>query len=533
MINIEVLNKAISMAQQGQVQEAEALLLELLEKEPDNHLVLSSIGLFYISIKNLDKAEEYLEKNYNIKKTFGTVSAYGFIEFEKENYHLAAKILEESLNYGENYDVYDKLIKSLFAIEQHLKAENYTKIMLQKYPEDLRAIQFLIKTLIRTGKLLEAEKLCVKTLKKNLDSANLWQQLGFLKEILYCDDKEACECFKNALKYGSKDAYYNIAVSYTKMGDFEKAEEYFNKHLNYEPNNIDSTIALGLCKLQQKRFKEGYELLTKRRTKSIEKISKNIWKYGDDFEKEILVYCDQGFGDHIQFIRYLPFLQKKTEKITVMTHPSLIELFKSNYPQVDFIYEIEKDSNIQVIRINDLAYALDMDFSNIPFGSGYLKAENANIKNKKIKVGICWEAGAAGVRNMINRTININLLLPILNLDNIQVYSFQVIDSLKGNEKYADKMIILSKDFKNFKDTAEALKDMDIVISVDTAVAHLAGALGIRTFLMLPYAADWRWFEDTKTTPWYDSVEIFKQNDPISWEKPIEDIICKLKEYSL
>ena len=76
------------------------------------------------------------------------------------------------------------------------------------------------------------------------------------------------------------------------------------------------------------------------------------------------------------------------------------------------------------------------------------------------------------------------------------------------------------------------MKAMDVIISVDTSVAHLAGALGVKTFLMLPYVNDWRWFNDTKTTPWYKSVEIFKQTDLISWEKPIEDIICNLKEYS-
>ena len=94
-------------------------------------------------------------------------------------------------------------------------------------------------------------------------------------------------------------------------------------------------------------------------------------------------------------------------------------------------------------------------------------------------------------------------------------------------------MINLAKDFKNFEDTAKAMKNMDIVITVDTSVAHLAGALGVKTFLLLPYSSDWRWFSDTQKTPWYNSIEIFKQNDPISWETPIEEILCKLKEFSL
>ena len=118
-----------------------------------------------------------------------------------------------------------------------------------------------------------------------------------------------------------------------------------------------------------------------------------------------------------------------------------------------------------------------MDFDNIPFAEGYLNAETADIKNDKLKVGLCWEAGAAGIRGMINRTIHVRCFEPLLNLDNIQVYSFQYNDTFKGNDKYP-QMINLAKDFKDFSDTAKALKAMDVLVTVDTSVAHLAGALG-------------------------------------------------------
>ena len=171
---------------------------------------------------------------------------------------------------------------------------------------------------------------------------------------------------------------------------------------------------------------------------------------------------------------------------------------------------------------------MNKDFENIPFAEGYLKSAAAEINSSKKKVGLCWEAGSAGIRTMINRTINIKCFEPLFNLDNIQLYSFQVRDTLRGNEKYP-QMINLAKDFKDFSDTAKALMAMDVIVTVDTSVAHLAGALGIKTFLLLPYVTDWRWFNDTKTTPWYRSIEIFKQNDSISWEDPINNIINQLK----
>ena len=183
---------------------------------------------------------------------------------------------------------------------------------------------------------------------------------------------------------------------------------------------------------------------------------------------------------------------------------------------------------MQALRITDLAYILNMDFDNIPFSEGYLKSPKADIINDKLKVGLCWEAGSAGIRTMINRTINIKCFIELLKMDNIQVYSFQVDDTLKGCEQFP-QIVNLGKDFKDFSDTAEALMAMDVLVTVDTSVAHLAGALGVKTYLLLPYATDWRWFNDTKTTPWYKSVEIFKQTDNISWEEPINNVIEKLK----
>lgn len=524
MIDLEILNKAILLTRQGNFKEAEQIYLDLLEKEPDNSNVLSVLGLFYINIGNYEKAKYYLKQSCNIQETFGNVSALGFLEFKCDNYAQAAEMLERSLQYGENADVYAKLIQSLFSIKNYKKAIEYSAKMHQLYPDNQYSAINMVKSLTHSGKLAEAEVLCVNYLKEHQDSAMMWFQLGFLKELIYSDDKQAFECYKIASELGYNEAFYNMAVSLQKQGKYEEAESYYKKMLENFPDEKNTIISLGMCYLKQKKFKEGYEFFFKR--------GGNKYRFPDKWNDEVVVVCEQGFGDHIQFIRYLPFLQKKVKKIYVAVREQLRELFSKNYPEITFISHEEINPEMQAVRITDLAYVLGMDFDNIPFSEGYLNAEPADIQSDKLKIGLCWEAGSAGIRTMINRTINIRLFEDILNLDNVQIYSFQVRDSLKGNERYP-QMINLAKDFSNFNDTAKALKSMDAVITVDTSVAHLAGALGVKTYLMLPYASDWRWFDDTKTTPWYQSVEIFKQNEPISWEKPFGDIICRLKESSL
>lgn len=529
MIDIESLNRAIALTQKGQIREAEKIYSILLEKEPENPTLLSFAGLFYVNIKDYEHASEYLKKACDISETLGTVSALGFCEFEKQEYEDAIVILEHALELGESADVYDRLILSYFHTKNYSKAIEYSQKMYKLYPQNPNSILNMVKSYTQCGKLLEAEKICVEYLKEHYETPALWFHLGFLKELIYSNDKQACECYKIALNLGRREAYYNIAVSYQKQGDFKQAEENYNKMLTEFPNDTDTIMSLGMCQLKQKKFEEGYKNFFVRETPISER-TKNPWKIGQKFERNVVVLCDQGFGDHIQFIRYLPFLKEKTDRIFVATHKSLTDLFRKNYPESKFISHDEIDPNMQAIRITDLAYALNMDFGNIPFTNGYLNVASKDITSSKLKVGLCWEAGCAGIRTLINRTINIRILEPLLNLENIQIYSFQVDDSLGGNEKYT-QMINLAKDFRNFEDTAKALKAMDIVVSVDTAVAHLAGALGVKTFLMLPYISDWRWFDDTKTTPWYKSIEIFKQIDSISWEKPITEIVDRIKNY--
>lgn len=528
MIDVDVIKKAILLTQNGKTEEAEQIYEDLLKKNPNDSTLLSTIGLFYVNLKDYERASKYLKKACEIKETLGTVSAFGFSEYEQGHFAEAANILEHALTLGQNADIYNCLITCLFETRIYKKAINYTEKMQELYPNDLRSTINQIKALTQSGKMLEAEKLCVETLKNNMESPSLWMQLGFLKELIYVDDKSAKECYKQAAKYGNAMAYFNTAISCNKLGEYQEAEENFEKVIKLFPEDENINASYGMCLLKQKKFKEGYELFYNR-DNYIKKSEKNWWKPYEELDDNLVIHCDQGLGDHIQFVRYLPFLKGKN--IIVGSNKSLTNLFSKNYPNADFVeYESERP-DWQTIRITDLAFALGMDFEHIPFAEGYLKSEKADIENEKLKVGLCWEAGAAGIRNMIHRTINVKYFEPFFQLKNIQTYSFQYKDSMNGNEKYPE-MINLARDFKDFSDTAKALMAMDAVVTVDTSVAHLAGALGVKTYLLLPSVPDWRWFDDNKTTPWYDSVQIFKQTNPISWKEPIEEVIKQLRENS-
>ena len=179
-------------------------------------------------------------------------------------------------------------------------------------------------------------------------------------------------------------------------------------------------------------------------------------------------------------------------------------------------------------------YYLKMSIDKIPYSEGYLIADKDKvdkykeyINSDKFKVGICWEAGGAGWRELLNRTLNISLFEPFFGVKNTQFYSLQVNPTMDNYKDYKN-LICLGDTFKDFDDTAGALKNLDLLITVDTSVAHLAGALGVKTFMLLPYCPDWRWFDNDKTTEWYDSVTIFKQSNTKSWDDVIENITVEL-----
>lgn len=523
---IESIRKAIALTQQGQFEQAEKIYNDLLLNYPGNDILLSAFGLFYVNINQFDKAVEVLKKACEIKETLGTTSALGFAEFEQRHWEEAVFYLQKSLSYGHSVDIYNKLVLSFFEMKNYKKGVEFANKMYELYPKDIRAIENKIKALTQSGQLFEAETLCKEALTEHPEKSSLWFHFGYLQELIYVDDIKARECFKAAYDLGNPEALYNIAVSCQKLGELDVAEKYYNKMLEIFPNDVDTKTSLGMCLLMQKKFKQGYDLFFQRNKSRLDKKTNNPWKVGDEIDKNVVIICDQGFGDHIQFIRYLPFL--KSKNIVVATPKTLVDLFASNYPNVKFIDYDEINPDMQSIRVTDLAYALNIDFEHIPYSEGYLQSETENIQSDKLKVGLCWEAGSAGIRTMINRTIHVKLFEPLFALDNIQIYSFQYKDTFGGNEKYT-QMINLAKDFKDFSDTAKSLMAMDVVVTVDTSVAHLAGALGVKTLLLLPYSSDWRWFRDTKVTPWYQSVELIKQTDHISWEVPINTVIQKLK----
>lgn len=536
METILEVKKALEFVKNNKFEDAEKIYLNLLKETPNNSNILSFLGLLYIKEKDFFKAEKIFEKAYSFDKNEIIISNLAFIKKHFNRLEEALNLYAEVLKISQKSEYYIAIVEILLNLTIYTDRKKYINDLyyfaqksLKQHPLNKHIILNYSISAMYIGNFNDSEKYCNLALKIDSKFAQAWNQLGFLYECLYLDMEKSQEYYKLALKYGAKTAYYNLAVNYLKNIDYKNATNYFHKSLKF--NNSPNPIYLGLAKCfwAQKKFNLGYKYYTKQLpTKGKIKL-KNLWNGNIHKDKTLFILSDLCFGDHIMFIRYLPFVAKNFKMVFCAVFPQVYDLFKKaykKYPNIKFI-KIENNKKYPKydysVFLSTLPYYLKMDFKHIPFSNGYLNLEK-QIKNNEIKnIGICWQAGNIDIRSSIYRTININEFKKIFDLKNYNFYSFQVEPSNNDYKKYTN-LIDLGKDFKNFDDTANALKKMDLVISVDTSVANLAGAMGIKTFLLIPYYSNWRWFNNTKTTEWYDSIMIFKQTEKSSWNNEFKQI---------
>ncbi len=540
---VEGIKLALEYTKNNEYKKAENLYLELLAKSPKNDSVLSFLGLFYYNIKKYNKAEKYLDDAYNISKSDTLVFYLGMSKYYIGKYQTAIPYFEKLIKDNKSLDLYKCIIKCYTNSKYYEPALQYSMDAHEKYPFDVEILEQIPFLLIKRGEFKKSEEFSLKLLKMDSKNSSGWHALGLLNEVLYHNEQKARECYTNMIKCGDKsNGYLDLAISYSKDSLTRKKAYYYLKKLEKSyPNTKGLNFLMASYYLSRRQFKKGYKYYVMREFNTKENYDwyrqlYPFWLGETNLEKDVLfVYGDQGIGDQIQYIRYLPYLLKRFKNLKVMVDKPIIELFKYSYrnqSNIDFLIdakEIPKRDKSTFLSFSP--YYLGMRFNNIPSSSGYLDVPLDKIESYKkkyfntvkTKIGICWEAGATGLREQIHRVLNVELFEDIINSDNYSLYSFQVEPSLKNYKKYLN-LIDLGLTFKDFLDTAAALKNLDIMITVDTSVAHLAGALGVKTILILPYCPDWRWFDNDKKTEWYDSVIIFKQQSNELWESVFDRI---------
>ncbi len=256
--------------------------------------------------------------------------------------------------------------------------------------------------------------------------------------------------------------------------------------------------------------------------------------------KTILLHAEQGFGDTIQFIRYAPLVAARGARVLVEVQPPLVPLV-SDMPGIATV--LGRGARLPPFDLHcplpSLPLAFGTALETIPASVPYLAppqdrvgAWRARLPRCRPLIGLVW-AGERAHDNDINRSMRLEALAPLLDLADVQFVSLQHDVRESDAPLLAQRTDVLSigQQFTDFADTAAAIATLDLVIAVDTAVAHLAGAMGKPLFLLLPFAADFRWLRERRGSPWYPTARLFRQPHFADWASVVEVVCDEVKQF--
>ncbi len=461
----------------------------------------------YHNKKNFSKAKELYT---NLLKTNPT----NFIILQ--NY---AALLAQIKDYKNADDIFKKCLK--IKPNDSLLLYNYGKFFQDQGIFD-KAIQFYQKSLQSNPK-------------NNMSQYNIGNIYLFEGKL-----ERAIDSFKKAIKINSSNflAYNNIALSFKKLGNFNEALTFYKKAIDINKNYIEghvnySAMLLSLNKLdlgfQEYEWRKKSKIFSDYLSYSKLKINSPIWDGEKLDKKTILIFSEQGIGDLIQFSRYLFLLRDKYQcNVIFRLKQDLLHFFKSDGIKV--ITQNDKipnhDYHNHLVSLPGIFYRKNKIF---PPTINFIK-ENQKITKKwdsvfneykGLKVGINSTASTATTGN---RIVEIENFKHLTNLKKINFFIIQrdfkesdmKIINKNSNVNYFKDM---DKNVKPFEDTISIIKNLDLIITADTYLGHLAATLGKKTWIALSFISDWRWFQDKKKSAWYENVRLYRQKKIGNWEE--------------
>ncbi len=485
VLQSEELKKAFEIHKSGNLTKARDIYLKVLQKEPKNAEVWDLLGVLYCQIKDFLEAELCIKKAISLNPRLYYVENLARLYLEKGDFNIAINLYEDLLKHNETYENYFNLAMSYKGINNISKAK---------------------------------------------------------------------ENYENSLKINSKgyESYFNLAYLAMNENNANKAIEYYEKALEIQPNDFESVYYLSLAYMQTKNYEKGLPCFEARLCKQSAIVSqektypnlmkeKPIWKGEDLREKTLYTYYEAGFGDVLMFYRYMPILTSMCKKVIIKPQKELASLFRENSYGAEVLEifdsenELKFDYHIPFLSV-PLVLGCKKDDIFVNHNNNYIKANPAKVKyykekfcqNNKFKIGIKWQGNT---HYDTERVLNVEDFYRLLKLPNTQFYSFQTfegseeIEKIKSNYEITD----LGSTFSNFSDTAGAIENMDLIISNDTSLVHLAGAMQKNCWVLLPHIYNWRWHTDLSKCDWYDSVKIFHQNSNCDWNSVFDLVESELK----
>jgi tetratricopeptide (TPR) repeat protein len=400
----------------------------------------------------------------------------------------------------------------------------------------------------KIGALDEALEVCRRALQLDPDHAPAHAELGIILDAKG-DFDGAVAAHRRSVATDPTFArgHANLAVALRTIGALDEALATSHRAVALDPDDPMVRFNHAHALLMNGHLTQGFEEFrwgAKCRdwAEGYPTLAEPEWQGESFVGRTLLLYAEAGLGDTLQFIRYLPMAAQRGGSIVLQVQAALVPLLRANCA----------DPTVTVIALGDPRPRFDLQsplmslprlfgtaLDTIPAGISYLHPIPAKLAQwrsmltdeSKLKVGVVW-AGNPNHKGDRLRSIAAETLLPQLVMPTIKLHSLQKTPraaDVTTLAKLADDIVDLGPALGDFSDTAAAVASLDLVITVDTSVAHLAGALGRPVWVLLPYALDWRWLRDREDTPWYPSMRLFRQRTPLVWDDVITRAATELE----
>jgi tetratricopeptide (TPR) repeat protein len=367
-----------------------------------------------------------------------------------------------------------------------------------RFPEAMNNLALLLRS---AGETREAEVLFRKALALRPAYAAAWNNLG------------------------------NLCVELSRAGE---AERCYSKAISIDAGYAEAHTNRALISLLQGCFEQGwleYEWRWKQPGSSARTLARPEWDGSNIEGKTILLHAEQGAGDTIQFIRYARLLHRQGAQVFVHCQDSLQTLLKG-MPELARVFSGPAQAPEFDVHapLMSLPRMFGTSIDSIPGDTPYLLPPEGPVPQeltscRGFRVGLVWR-GNPSHRNDRNRSVPLELLQDLVKIEGAQFFSLQVGPAAAEEQQLrAGAIVDLSAGLSDYAATARCLGQLDLLITVDTSVAHLAGALGRRVWTLLPACNDWRWLQDREDTPWYPSMRLYRQNSLRNW-KPVAERIA-------
>ena len=543
---LQILRDATAAHHAGYFAQAEALYRRALELDGKQFQVLSMLGILQAQRGNYPDAEQVLRKALKLNPDdAGSQFNYGNVLLGLQRFDGALAAFDKALRLNPRL------------AEAHLNRGNI--LMLRKHfeeavvcfdtairinPNYAQAYCNRGNALEKMGRLDEALASCNGAL--NLDAGNAEfraSRANILSRLRRYDEALGDISSALSLQPHSAGFHYNHGNILIEVKRHHDAIAAFDKALAVEPGFADAHFNEGLCRLLLGDMERGWKKYEYRfKTSEYPDVKRNfqqpVWSGDSSINgKTIFIHTEQGFGDMLMICRYIPLLASMGARVVLEVKPELLQLMEGLEGAFTLIARGADIPQFDVqCPIMSLPLAFGTRLETIPSGAPYLRVPGESVGHwrsklggSRFKIGIAW-AGNPSFKNDRDRSITLKNIFPVCSVSGATFFSLQK-DLRDGDAEILNAnphIRHLGSELKDFLDTAAVMESLDLIISSDTSIVNLAGALGRPVWILLSFNSDWRWLLDRTDSPWYPTARLFRQDKSGDWASVVDKVRAEL-----